>query len=86
MKRGRAAATARAPAEQKMVGAWIPHRIADQSAIAIRALKYKNMRAFILASLESAITKAQKQGYPLKGHDDASQKHEPRHSPCGSVD
>ncbi len=77
MGRGRGAAAAKAkPTPQKMVGAWIPRRIADQSAIAIRALKYKNMRAFILASLESAITKAQKQGYPLEGNDDSSDRHD----------
>ncbi len=59
--------------EQKMVGAWIPRPIADKSAIAIRALKYKNMREFILTSLNRAITEAQKQGYPLEGNNDDSQ-------------
>ncbi len=70
--RGKIATTPAAVTEQKMVGAWIPRDIADKSAIAIRVLKYKNMRAFILASLRSAIAEAQKQGYPLGGHDDGT--------------
>ncbi len=71
MKRGRGAASAEAPTQQKMVGAWIPRPIADKAAIAIRALKYKNMREFILASLKGAITEAQKQGYPLEADHDS---------------
>ncbi len=83
--RGRGAATARAPAEQKMVGDWSPRRIADQSAIAVRASKYKNMRAFILASLESTIAKAQKQGYPLASMDDQQIKALTHDANCASA-
>ncbi len=77
MKRGREAAAAAAPTEQKMVGAWIPRTVADKSAIAIRALKYKNMREFILASLNNAIAEAQNRGYPLEAESD-NQRHSER--------
>ncbi len=58
--------------DQVMVGAWVPRPTAEKSAIAIRALAYKNMRAFIQSSLEGAIAEAIKRGYPLedKQHDD----------------